>query len=292
MMNNNNNNILIIILVFLFTSSAFSQWTKGKGKGYYKVSGWYLEADEHFTANGDKDPNLTRSQFNVNFYGEYGITDKLDVIAYVPFFSRVTENDEISGTTGQELSEGESFNSFGDLDLGVRYSLFKNSTYAISATLKFGIPTGDDAGGSDGSFQTGDGEFNQLLQTNFGASFNLWKIPSYAKVYLGYNNRSQGFSDELRSGAELGGNLANGKLWIIGRADIVESTQNGSLNAQNSQGSGSIFANNIEYVSLGIEAAYYITKKIGVSANFTSAVSGKLVYAAPSISGGVFLDIK
>ena len=91
-MMNTKNNILLIAFFFLFANSVFSQWTKGKGKGYYKVSGWYLEADEHFTSSGDTSPNLTRSQFNVSFYGEYGITDKLDVIAYVPFFSRVTKN--------------------------------------------------------------------------------------------------------------------------------------------------------------------------------------------------------
>ena len=289
-MKNTINKLWIVALVLLATNSAFAQWNKGKGNGYYKVSGWYLEADEHFTDTGDKDPNLTRSQFNVSFYGEYGITDKLDVIAYVPFFTRATENDEVSGTTGDKISDGEAFNSFGDIDLGVRYGIFKNDKYALSVSLKLGIPTGDDAGGSDGSFQTGDGEFNQLLQADLGSSFRIGKIPSYAKAYLGYNNRSEGFSDEVRSGLELGLNFLKGKLWVIGRADFLQSTNNGSLNAQNSQ--GSIFANNIEYISLGIEAAYYITKKLGVAVNYTTAASGKLIYAAPSISGGIFLDIK
>lgn len=287
---NSKKNILIITLAFLLSNGVFSQWTKGKGNGYYKLSGWYLQADQHYTNTGDIDPNLTRSQFNASVYAEYGISDKLDVIAYVPFLSRATENDEVSGTTGQQISEGEAFNSFGDIDLGVRYGIFKNDKYALSASLKLGIPTGDNAGGSDGSFQTGDGEFNQLLQSSLGTSFNIGSIPSYAKVYAGFNNRTEGFSDELRAGLELGASFLDDKLWIIGRSDILESLQNGDLNAQNSQ--GSIFANNIEYVSLGIEAAYYVTEKIGVSFNYTSAVSGKLVFAAPSISGGIFLDIK
>ncbi|MEW4922450.1 hypothetical protein [Algibacter sp. 2305UL17-15] len=282
--------LFVIIFAFLFSNSVFSQWTKGKGKGYYKLSAWYLEADQHYTDTGETDPNITRSQFNINFYGEYGISNKFDVITYIPFFSRAVENDEVSGTTGQIISEGEAFNSFGDAEIGLRYGILKTDNYALSATLKLGIPTGDNAGGSDGSFQTGDGEFNQLLQTNLGTSFNLGTIPSYAKLYLGFNNRTKGFSDEIRTGLELGANLSKHKLWLIGRADLLESLRNGNLNAQTSQ--GSIFANNIEYVSLGAEIAYYITKKIGVSFNYTGAVSGKLVYAAPSISGGVFLDIK
>ena len=283
-------NIFILAFVFLLSNTVFSQWNKGKGKGYYKLSGWYLQADQHFTGTGDIEPNLTRSQFNLSFYGEYGISNKFDVIAYVPFFSRGTENDEISGTTGQLISEGEAFNGFGDVDLGVRYGLFKNDKYALSATLKLGLPTGNSAGGSDGSFQTGDGEFNQLLQTDLGTSFKVGEISSYAKMYVGYNNRTEGFSDEVRSGAELGFNFLKNKLWLIGRTDIIKSLNNGSLNAQNSQ--GSVFANNLEFTSLGLEAVYSITEKLGVSLNYTSAISGRVIFAAPSISGGVFLDVK
>ena len=287
---NSTKNLFVIILVFLYASTAFSQWNKGKGNGYYKLSAWYIEADQHYTDVGKKDPNLTRSQFNLSFYGEYGISKKFDLITYIPFFSRAVENDEISGATGQVISEGEAFSSIGDIQIGARYGILKTNKYALSVSLKLGLPTGNDTGGSDGSFQTGDGEFNQLLQTSLGTSFKLGTLPSYAKVYLGFNNRTKNFSDELRGGFELGSNLSKNKLWLIGKVNILESLKNGSLSAQNSQ--GSIFANNIEYVSLNAQVAYYITKKVGVSFNYTSAVSGKLIYAAPSFSGGVFLSIK
>jgi len=282
--------LFTIALTVLFSTTVFSQWTKGKANGYYKLSAWYLKADQHYTDTGKTDPNITRNQFNISLYGEYGISNKFDIITYIPFFSRAVENDEISGTTGQILSKGEAFNSFGDMEIGVRYGVLKTDKYALSASLKLGLPTGDNSGGSDGSFQTGDGEFNQLLQTNLGTSFAIGSIPSYAKLYLGLNNRTKGFSDEFRTGIELGANISKNKLWLIGRADILKSFQNGSLSAQTSQ--GSIFANNIEFVTLGAEIAYYITKKIGISLNYTSIVSGKLIYAAPSISGGIFLDIK
>jgi hypothetical protein len=281
---------LLVFLICLCSKPAFSQWTKGKGKGYYKLSAWYLESDQHYTDTGAIDPNITRGQFNINFYGEYGLTNKLDVIAYVPFFSRVYQNDVISGTTGGTIGVGEDLNSIGDIDLGLSYGLINTSKFALSGTLKFGLPTGNNSGGSDGSYQTGDGEFNQTLLINGGAPFKLGKTEFYSKAYLGYNNRTQDFSDEFRSGLEIGTNFLNKKLWLLGRLDSVKSLKNGSLNAQNSQ--GSIFANNIEYISLGGEAAYYITKKLGVSLNYTSAISGRIIYANPSISFGVFLDIK
>lgn len=282
---------LLLILLGLVSQITFGQWSKGKGNGYYKLSAWYLSSDQHYTDTGDIDPNLTRSQFNINIYAEYGITDRLDAVAYVPFFSRVAQNNLLSQTTGEVLTPGESVNAFGDIELGVNYNIFKSNHWSASAKLLLGLPTGDDNGGSDGSFQTGDGEFNQYISGLIGYSKNLGDIPFYSKSYIGFNNRTQNFSDEFRFGLESGFNLFNKKVWLIGRMDVVKSLKNGSLNAQNNS-QGSIFANNIEYVSLGAEASYYITKKFGLSFTFNSAVSGRIIAANPSIAGGIFLDIK
>ena len=285
------NKLILIAVLSILSSPVFAQWTLEKGKGYYKLSAWYLEADSHFTSSGDRAPNTTRTQFNTNIYAEYGISDRFDIVAFVPFFARTTENDVFSGTTGELLEgqQGEGVNSIGDIDLSLRYGLVQNDIIAWSVSLLLGLPTGESAGGSDNSFQNGDGEFNQLLRSDVGKSFRIGRLPSYGKLYVGYNNRTENFSDEFRFGAELGTKIIK-KLWLIGRLEGVQSLQNGSLNPATSQ--GSIFANNIEFTSLGLEAAYYITKKIGVSANFASAVGGRLVYADPSFSVGVFLDVK
>ncbi|RIA08282.1 hypothetical protein OE09_0091 [Flavobacteriaceae bacterium MAR_2010_72] len=282
--------LICFLLIGLSSTMLFSQWVKPKGKGYYKLSAWYLEYDQHFTDTGEKDPNVTRGNFNVNFYGDYGITDKLDLIAYIPFFSRTFQNEVRSGTTGELITSGEAVNAIGDIDLGVEYGILNAGNLALSGSLILGLPTGDSSGGSDGSYQTGDGEFNQFVKLNIGIPFSLANAPMYSKTYAGFNNRTKDFSDEFRTGLEIGINVLNNKLWIIGKSDVVKSLKNGNLNAQNNQ--GNIFANNIEYVSLGGEAAYYITEKLGVSLNYTSAVSGRIISAHPSYSGGIFLDIK
>ena len=276
--------------MLLVTTSLMAQWTKGKGKGYYKLSAWYLEADEQFTKSGEKFPFTTRGVFNVNVYGEYGITDKLDAIAYVPFFTRSFQNNTVSETRGNVTNEGADLNSIGDIDVGLRYGLFKNDKIAISTTLKLGLPSGDTSGGTRTAvLQNGDGEFNQQLQLDLGIPFKLGNVGAYGKTHLAYNHRTEGFSDEFYYGGEVGLNLLK-KFWLIGRLNILDSTKNGSLEDGGSNG-GSIFANNIEFTSLGVEAAYYITKKIGVSFTYTSAVSGRIVAAAPSYSGGVFLEL-
>lgn len=282
-------NLVFTIGCILIFQQNYAQWTNGKGKAYYKLAAWTLVADQHYTSSGQIDPNATRGNFTLSLYGEYGLTDKLDIISYIPFFTRIYQNAQVSGITGNVLQEGESLNAFGDLDIGVRYLLFKKNNFSFSTSLKFGLPTGENVGGSDGSYQTGDGEFNQLLTIDAGISYQLFQKPSYAKTFIGFNNRTQGFSDEFQFGFETGIKLFD-KLWILSKLHSVNSLQNGTLTAQNTQ--GSIFANNIEYVAVGGEAAYYITKKMGITLNYTSAISGRIIYANPSISGGIFLDLK
>lgn len=281
--------IIPIVLFFLCSLATYSQWTKGKGNGYYKLSVWYLEADQHYTDTGDIDPNATRGQFNLSFYGEYGLSDKIDIISYVPLFSRNFQNDIVSGTTSEVITEGEAINSIGDIDIGMRYGFLKKTKIVASVGLTLGLPTGNSEGGSDGSFQTGDGEFNQLINTTFGIPFKLGNTPAYAKSYVGFNNRTQGFSDEFRAGAEVGFQFVE-RLWILGRLNILESLRNGSLSAQNSQ--GSIFANNIEFMAAGIEVSFSFSDKWGISANYTSAFRGEIVFAAPSYSARVFLKVQ
>ncbi len=280
---------IYILTLALFTAfMTQAQWTKGKGNGYYKLSAWYLQADQHFTSNGEIDPNATRGQFNLNLYGEYGLTNSLDIVTYVPFFSRNFQNDILSGTTGEVITPGEAINAVGDIDLGIRYGFLKKEGIVASAELILGLPTGNAKGGSDGSFQTGDGEFNQMIRAAVGIPFKLGNTQAYSKSYVGYNNRTEGFSDELRLGTELGFKFID-RLWVLGKLDIVESLKNGSLSAQNSQ--GSIFANNIEFMAAGVEAAYSFSNKWGVSLNYTSAFRGEIVFAAPSYSAGLFLNV-
>jgi hypothetical protein len=266
-------------------------WPKPKGTGYFKLSEWWLIADQHYTDVGLIDPNVTAGIFNTSLYAEYGLTDRLTGVLYFPFFSRSYFNNLVSATTGETLKAGEAINSIGDTDISLKYALTKpGSGLPISATLLLGLPLGENAGGSEQALQTGDGEFNQLFQIDAGKSFGTDKLGLYAAVYAGINNRTNDFSDEVRYGGEIGLGLASSKFWLIGRINGVESLQNGKLASEIV--TSSIFANNAEYTSYALEASYYVTDKIGVSAGFASAFRGKIIYAAPSYTVGVFYDMK
>ena len=102
--------ILVLLVIVLLSQTTFSQWSKGKGNGYYKLSAWYLNTDQHYTNTGDINPNVTRTQFAINLYTEYGLSDRLDLIGHIPFFARASQND-IFSESGGLVETGEDVNS-------------------------------------------------------------------------------------------------------------------------------------------------------------------------------------
>lgn len=283
---------LTLLLLFICGSSllAGGPWPQPKGKAYIKLSEWWVRFDSHYTDEGDLDPNVTTGVYNTTLYLEYGLTDRLTGIVNFPFFSRNTVNNVVSATTGEVIIPGEALNSVGDTELGLKYTLTDQSAkvpFAVSLTL--GLPLGTDIAGEEGNLQTGDGEFNQLLQLHAGSSFQLGNQAGYWSAQIGVNNRTNGFSDEFRYGIEAGLGLASNKLWLIGRLQGVNSFFNGETAATTNN--TSIFANNAEFLSPSIEANYYFTKRFGVSAGVGGAISGRIIAAAPGYSFGVFLDL-
>lgn len=286
--------ILLLAGIISITSPLFAggPWPQSRGNGYFKLYQWWTVFDQHYTDTGELDPNVTTGVFNTSLYAEYGLTDRFTGILNAPLFSRNYMNNLISSTTGETLVEGEAINSIGDIDLGIKYGLTKpGSKFPVAATLMLGIPSGKTAGGSQENLQTGDGEFNQFIRVDAGTSFKIGKqTNAYTSLYTGFNNRGNDFSEEVRFGLEAGAGLLNSKLWLIGRLDVVESLKNGATAA--TVNSTSIFANNTEFSSYSLEAAYYITPKIGVSASVAAAFRGEIIAAAPSYSVGIFLDLK
>ncbi len=286
-----NTYIYTIALLFIsFATYAGGPWPQSKGVGYFKLSEWWTSFDQHFTDEGLLDPNSTTGIYNTAFYGEYGITNRFTVIANANVFSRNLVNNQVSGTNGNVIVAGESYNGLGDIDLGFKYGLTSiGSKFPIAIIATFGLPTGATNKGELGNLATGDGEFNQMLQVDAGTGFKLGSLNAYASVYAGVNNRTNGFSEEARFGGEIGVGLLDSKLWLASKFNVVESFKNGETAESNT--STSIFANNTEYSSIALEANYYVTNRVGVSANVAGAFRGEIIAAAPSFSFGIFYDM-
>jgi len=279
-----------IILILSQSLLAGGPWPQSKGKGYYKLSEWWVIFDQHYTDQGLIDPNVTTGIFNTFFYGEYGLTDRITLNVNANLFSRNFTNNVVSGTTGDIIIAGEGLNAIGDIDLGVKYGLTQpGASFPIAASVLLGIPTGATGRGEQQNLQTGDGEFNQMFQLDAGSGFNLGKTPAYFSLYSGINIRSNGFSEELRFGGEVGLSLIESKLWIVSKLAVIESFKNGDTAANNT--STTIFANNTEFASIALEVNYYFTPQFGISASYAGALRGEIIAAAPSYSVGLFLDL-
>ena len=274
---------LILLFACLFGMNLQAQWTQEKGKGYYKIGAWWLEADEHYTNTGLVDPNATRGLFITNFFGRYGLNDKITLIGYIPH-TRVYQNAQVF-SSGREQIPGEQFSSLGDINLGAEYQVGKKKGWVYSISLSLGLPTGKNRGGSDGSYQTGDGEFNQLLRFHTGKSYQLGAQHFYAKASVGVNQRSNGFSDEFHANIETGTKVFKDNLLLLLRSNTIQSFHNGTLDASNSN--GSIFANNVEVVNLGGELIYQLSPKLSWGLSGSYPLMGRVLYRAPAFSTGI-----
>ncbi len=271
--------ILPLLLLFQLQAMAGGGWTLPKKGYFFKLGQQFTYATRFYGPNSESDPITTFKLFNTSVYGEYGITNRLNVIGYVPLAVGSFLNKEVSANTGLVTSPGDSYTSIGDLDIGLKYGIWTKGRIKVAGSLLLGIPTGQTGKGDTGLLQTGDGEFNQLFGLDFSTSTGAF----FHTLSLGFNNRTQGFSEEVRFGYEVGW---KGEKWIvISKFRGIQSLLNGT----STEGGGSIFSNNLEYNMVSLEVARMLTKKLGVSAEGAMPLSGRSVLNAPMFGVGVFL---
>ena len=281
---NTSTKLSIYLFALLFQINAFAGggWPQPKNSGYFKLGQYGIIADNYFTPAGDIVDITTTGYYSTYLYGEYGLTDKLTAVVYFPFFSRSTLN-RLEDSEGNLIQEGESVNSLGDTDVSLKYNII-NKSVAVSVALTLGLPLGNASGGTSGLLQTGDGEFNQMLSVETGKSLGDGKY--YISGMLGFNNRTEGFSDEFRYSLEGGVHI--GKCWGIMRMYGIKSFKNSSESFQPNNG---IFSNDIEYVSVSPELVYEANENWGASIGAGFAFNAKRVLAAPAFTVGVYLKI-
>lgn len=272
-------------VVLLFTSyfaTAGGGWPQKKGKGFFKLGQSVIIANKYFDSGGDVIDITTISLYTTSLYGEYGITDRITAIAYIPFFVRSTLNNTQNTLTGA-IIPGDEQNAFGDTDLGLKFGLTNNKPIAISASIIFGLPLGKSALKDQTFLQSGDGEFNQLIMLDAGKGFNKW----YVNVGVGFNNRTQGFSDEFRYTYEMG-YTGYKKLILTIKVNGVKPINNGTT--AETMGNG-VFANKVEYLAYGPEISYKIKDNFGVSGSAFFAVAAKRILASPNFGVGIFYTL-
>jgi protein XagA len=283
-----NSTIFYSILVLICLNVEFASatgWPQPKGHGYFKLDFYGIRARQFFSDDRQVyDINGAGTLFGTyttSLYGEYGLTSRLTAMAYIPFFVRNTVNEGVGEITGEVIQPGLSHSNVGDIDLGFKYNLLKKGRHVLSTTLMFGLPTGNDD--HPDLLYTGDGEFNQFARVDWGYGANRW----YATAFLGINNRTQNFSEELRYQGEFGYWIKPSKFLVNFKLMGVHSFNNGT---PENTGNG-LFSNNVEFVSPQLGLTYEFPKQWGVTATAGGAVMGRNVLAAPALSFGVYKKV-
>lgn len=249
-------------------------WTQPKGKGYFKLSQQVIRAESLFTANGSKTEIPTVSGYTTSLYGEFGLTDRVTLVGYMPVYTHFAVDVEgFDSTTG-----------VGDWDAGVRIGILTKGPTVVSLQAMAGLPLGDSGG--DIVLWTGDGEFNQHVSLQVGHS--LYPAPAYLKGEIGYNNRKSSdnrddnYADELRYGLEAGSTIAERmgvSVWLRGvealdRADDEFHPRNDS-----------------EYLSFGAQLEFYVSPNAGISAGMSRFTRSHNLLDAPVWEVGLFLKL-
>jgi hypothetical protein len=264
--------LVAIWLMFVITSANSQAWTKEKGKSFLKLDFTTITGNQLFNDKAEVVDFQDYSFNTVSFYGEYGITNKLTAVTYIPFLQ---SNSLKASALGLDASNV----GFGDVDIAIRYAISKEK-FPLTATLLLGIPTGEFV--EPNELFTGDGEFNQMLKIASGAGADKW----WVQGGVGFNNRTENFSDEIRFDAEFGYKFLNKKLMTMLKVGGISPLDNGKA-ATTKTG---LFSNNVAYTSPAIELMYFVKPNFGITFRGAGAGSGaRNVQATPSFSLGVFL---
>jgi hypothetical protein len=284
--------ILLFLVVFFLegifnNAQAQSGWVRDKKSAYLQLSYSYFASDNFYNLSGNKLTTNTFSQHSIHFYGEYGLLDRLTIIASVPLFR------------ANQFKNTDSAIGVGDLMLQLKYALLKGKfPLAIIIAPEFPTAKADNFATNKESIfvdrinlPTGDGEFN--LWTMLAVSHSFGDVPLYISAHAGYNFRTkyqeEEFNDQVRYGLELG--------YTIAQKLTLNTHLNGFATVGNQPLTGDfIRSNGTSYNSYSIGAFYKLTEKLRLTGQVQGYFDGlnerKNLYSAPVFTLGLAWEKK
>lgn len=278
---------LLLALCFMaFGIQAQSGWTRKKKSYFIKTSFNLFSSDKYYNPDGEKLITARFRQQSISVYGEYGISDRLNVIVNFPLL-KINSFETSEPVTG-----------IGDLKVEFKYSLLtKNIPLTFGVAPEF--PTGSANKYSKSKINsidqinlpTGDGEFN--IWNTLAASHSFYPVAAYLSVSSAYNYRTQyrgfRFRDQLKFNIEAGYKLLD-KVWLNGIVSAQTSVGRPTGTTDFVRGEGT------EYTAVSFGAAYEFIKYWSLSLQAWSyadfVFDRKNIYSSPTYSIGVFYEIK
>ena len=273
----------IITTLCLFISVyAFSQspWTQEKGKFYTQLS--FTSIPNYDTLFGDPDYSAfgKYSDNTIQFYAEYGITNKTSLIVNLPLKLLSIKGFEDPRIACVNCGKDYSKSALGNIEIGIKQQLYKKN-WIISGQISLEANTGSYDAIS--GIRTGYDAltFTPLLLA--GKSFGT----TYLQTFIGANIRTNNYSSNFKIGGEYGGKITK-NIWLIGFIDIVKSFENGKVLLPDTNLFTGLYVNNQEYGSFGAKVIGEFTDKFGITGGFGGAFFGNNVAKQAALTIGLY----
>ena len=192
--------VLFAIQMATVMEAGAGAWTQKKGGYYLKLAGGYLNSTEDIDATGSRIQKAGLGELrdvNYSLYLEYGVLNRLTLVASVPY-KRL--RDTRTFATGKAF---EKRSGFGDLEMRLRWQAYQKS-FVASLALGGKLPMWYD---EDPNTRVPLSSTEIDVDGRLLLGKSLYPFPGYLTGEFGYRKRGGNFSNELFYGLEAGVNV-------------------------------------------------------------------------------------
>ena len=210
-----------IFFVLVFSSVVvFSQspWTQKKGKFYTQLSFSSIPSYNIIYGNPDYKVSGKISDNTLQFYTEYGFSDKTTIIVNIPYkiINRTNFSDPsiICITTPCVFIRSKKNTDFANIEVGIKHN-FSAKKWLISGQFTVEMKTS--------SFDAFSGIRTGYNAWAFSPLFIIGKGTSkkYLQLFTGFNFKTNNYSTNFKIGGEYGWKIGE-KIWFSMFLDLVK----------------------------------------------------------------------
>ena len=202
--------LLAIIGLLLGSQLYAGAWTQKKKSYYLEFSSSYSQSASEFNFRGNKQDiladfsfyqNTSYRELRIDAYGEYGLTDYLTVVSYLPFKYAIDKRRIVGVGYLDNTVRTTATPGLADAVIGSRVRIWHDGL-AISVESAFKIPLGYDTSNDNEGPALGSGEVDWQNMLWLGKSFRT--LPIYTTGHFGYRKRNGVLNDEILYHLEVG----------------------------------------------------------------------------------------
>ncbi len=265
--------VLTALLTQFLKLGAQSPWTREKGHAYLQTGSSFLYISRAIVDNQTVTLNKQITDITPQFYGEYGITNKLEVQTILPYKTFFIKNE----------SSNNSFNGVSNPTIGLKYKI-SDKKWKWSGGVSYS------ANFSKYDLNTGlSTDFNAntiLTYTSLGSS----KGKFYYFFNIGYGYMDNDYSDYLKIVTEVGYNFVpKAHLILVLDARNIISKENAFVN-DNEQ--SLVYLDRQTFNGFGLKMNYeFIKDKFGTNLSTFGGFNNNNVPLGLAVSLNIYLKI-